>query len=337
MKKTFLVFILIFLCMPLFAGKMRIAIMDFRAKDISRSDAMKVSELIRNELINIGEFTVIERSQMREILKEQGFQKTGCTDVSCAVQVGKILSAKKILVGTVMRLGRKIIITGRIVDVEKGVAEFSEKGVARSKNNLDVAVENFSRKLSNTISGKRIAKRNDLYRTQPRARKEEPGSTSFHYSSFYLFNYNYVSPMNDFKDLTESGNGFSFIMSWDVLSRVNVGLGMGLYYFNNNAAEIDTIMMVPFYITLGYRLLFFDMFYIMPFIAGGGNYISILDDYDSTNSIDDGVKGEMHLGCRAGIFLGALFLDFSINYHLIPKFNERTQFITVNIGIGYGF
>ena len=31
---------------------------------------------------------MLERSQVDKILREQGFQMTGCTDVSCAVQVG---------------------------------------------------------------------------------------------------------------------------------------------------------------------------------------------------------------------------------------------------------
>ena len=45
MKKAIILIIMVFMCMPLFAGKMRMAIMYFRAKDISKSDSIKVSEL----------------------------------------------------------------------------------------------------------------------------------------------------------------------------------------------------------------------------------------------------------------------------------------------------
>lgn len=120
-----------------------IAVSDFTAKDIPLSTAMNVSDLIRTELINTGRYTVIERSQMKEILKEQGFQQTGCTDVNCAVQMGKLLSAKKILVGSIMKMGSRYIISGRVVDVEKGVGERGSRGNANSVDQLDRGVTEF--------------------------------------------------------------------------------------------------------------------------------------------------------------------------------------------------
>lgn len=158
MKKILLVLMLF--SMPLSAqNKMRIAIMDFEAKDIPKADALKVSELIRNEIVNSAKFTVIERSQMGLILKEQGLQQSGCVDISCAVELGKVLSANKMLVGSVMKMGEKVIITGRIVDVEKGVAEFSEKEVAADQGaeSLIAAVNNFTGKLILRITGERPA------------------------------------------------------------------------------------------------------------------------------------------------------------------------------------
>jgi len=160
MKK--IIFFAIILCtMPLFSsdinkdntdkpdeGKMRIAVMDFEAKDIPSKDAIKYTELIRNDIVNSSKFIVIERSQMGQILKEQGFQQSGCTDVSCAVEIGKVLSAKKILVGSVMQIEDEIIITGRIVDVENGIVEFSEKSIAENKKNVVAAVSTFVERLT---------------------------------------------------------------------------------------------------------------------------------------------------------------------------------------------
>jgi len=131
--------------------KMHIAVIDFVAKDVSQKDAEKISELIRNDIIKTGKFIVIERSQMQEILKEQQLQQTGCTDVSCAVQMGKLLSANKILVGTVMKVGNEIIISGRIVDVEKGIAELSGKSSAADENRIVPAVKKFVEELSSSV------------------------------------------------------------------------------------------------------------------------------------------------------------------------------------------
>jgi TolB-like protein len=153
MKKTIFTTLILILCTLSLQSqdKMRIAIIDFEARDISKRDAIKISELIRNEMINIGKYVIIERAQMGNILKEQGLQQTGCTDVSCAVEMGKMLSAKKMLVGSIMKLGNDIIITGRIVDVEKGVAEFSEKAVKGKDASLYNTVSAFTEKLSSKI------------------------------------------------------------------------------------------------------------------------------------------------------------------------------------------
>jgi hypothetical protein len=147
---------------PSLAGeKMTMAIMDFEGRDVSRSDASKVSELIRTELVNTGEYILVERSQVDKILREQGFQMTGCTDVACAVQVGKLLSARKILVGSVMKIGDTITIAGRVVDVQRGINEFGEKVAVESKNELVYGVEQFCEKLTARITGKAPVKKKE--------------------------------------------------------------------------------------------------------------------------------------------------------------------------------
>lgn len=134
------------------ADMLCVAVMDFKANGVSQLIASNISEIIRNELIIIGSFTVLERSQVDQIMKEQGFQMTGltggCNDASCAVKVGKLLSAKKILIGKVMKIGKKIIISGRIVDVEKGIGEQAANQSAYTIDELDEAANKFTRKLT---------------------------------------------------------------------------------------------------------------------------------------------------------------------------------------------
>ncbi|MBP7738755.1 MAG: hypothetical protein KA369_22460 [Spirochaetes bacterium] len=159
------------IALPLSAAeKMTIAVMDFNAQDVPRAEAVKVSELIRNEMVNSGRYVVLERAQVGKILKEQGFQMTGCTDVTCAVQVGKLLSARKILVGTVMKFGNNVAVTGRVVDVEKGIAELSEKERAISKDDEFYMVERFCDKLTYRITGRTLYKKDGSYVNTPNYR-----------------------------------------------------------------------------------------------------------------------------------------------------------------------
>ncbi len=134
--------------------KMRIAVIDLKPKKVSNVVAVGITNIIRSDLVDTGLFTVVERNQMNEIMKEQELQMTGCTDQACAVEVGKLLSARKILIGEITRLGKSYLITVRIVDVEKGVAEFSSREKALSEETLDRAASAIARKLVGRITGK---------------------------------------------------------------------------------------------------------------------------------------------------------------------------------------
>jgi TolB-like protein len=127
--------------------KLRIAVMDFQAGSVSKEFAKNVTELIRGEMIDSNKFTVIERSQMDKIFQEQGFQQSICGDVSCAVEAGRILAARKMLIGTVMRIEKKFYISGRIVDVERGVGEFAVNQEIEDIDNLKNAVNRFTLQL----------------------------------------------------------------------------------------------------------------------------------------------------------------------------------------------
>jgi TolB-like protein len=133
------------------ADKMRIAVMEFKAEGVSVKIARVISNMVRTDLVKMDKFIVVERTQMDAIMKEQGLQMTGCTDESCAVQVGRLMSANKMLIGEVGSMGRAIVITVRIVDVEKGVSEFAEKETAPSEYELSKSVNKLTERLSATI------------------------------------------------------------------------------------------------------------------------------------------------------------------------------------------
>ena len=146
-------------------NKILIAVMNLKPVGVDDATAVTVSDLIRTELHNTGLFKIIERAQMEEILKEQAFQESGCTETECAVEIGRLLSANKILVGTVNKLGTAFIINARIVDVENGVMEFADKAKVESESSLDEACSVFARKIANRIkseSTKTVSKEKEI-------------------------------------------------------------------------------------------------------------------------------------------------------------------------------
>ena len=77
-------------------------------------------------------YTVVERSQMDKIFEQFEIQNTGCTDITCAVEFGKMLSVERIIIGSIGLVGQTYSISTRIVDVESGgtltVADYTYAG-----------------------------------------------------------------------------------------------------------------------------------------------------------------------------------------------------------------
>ena len=96
-----LIFLLPFI---LFAQKKNIAVLQFDAENVSTSEAKILTNRLNDELFNFGKFTVIERAQIEPVLKEQGFQQSGCVSSECAVEAGKLLGVYQIVTGSIGKI-----------------------------------------------------------------------------------------------------------------------------------------------------------------------------------------------------------------------------------------
>ena len=65
-------------------------------------------------------FTVVERAMMEQILKEQGFQQSGCTTNECIVEVGRLIGVEQIAGGSISKIGSTYSVSARLVSVETG-------------------------------------------------------------------------------------------------------------------------------------------------------------------------------------------------------------------------
>ena len=97
-----------------------IAILDFEANGISQTEAIALTDRLRNELFRLGQFEVVERGLMEEILLEQDFQLSGCTTNDCLVEVGRLIGARQVVGGRISKLGAMFTVSARVVDVETG-------------------------------------------------------------------------------------------------------------------------------------------------------------------------------------------------------------------------
>ena len=113
-----------------------IAIIDFDGIGISESEARVLTQRLTSEMIELELYQVLERSEMKRLLSEQKFQYSGCVDTKCAVELGKMLGAKYMVVGTISKLGKTFTLDSRLISVETSEAYGS------GQYSTDVSIDN---------------------------------------------------------------------------------------------------------------------------------------------------------------------------------------------------
>jgi TolB-like protein len=101
------------------AVKKNIAVMTLKASSgINQGEAELLTERLSSELFRTGKVNVMERNQMQDVLKEQGFQVSGaCTDDACLVEMGQMLGVQVLVAGSIGKLGSMYMINLRSIDV----------------------------------------------------------------------------------------------------------------------------------------------------------------------------------------------------------------------------
>ncbi|HEX9547994.1 MAG TPA: CsgG/HfaB family protein [Acidimicrobiales bacterium] len=97
-------------------SKRRIAVLDFDyatvhqwVYDIFGSDqdiGKGIADMLVTNLVRNGTYSVIERKQLDQVLREQNFQQSGRADPSSAVQLAKLLGVDAIIIGSITQFGR---------------------------------------------------------------------------------------------------------------------------------------------------------------------------------------------------------------------------------------
>lgn len=88
---------------------------------MEEGEAIALTNALRGELTRTGKFDMMERSQIAEILTEQGFQLSGaCADDACLVEMGQLLAVRYMFMGHVGRVGETYSVSVRQIDVKNG-------------------------------------------------------------------------------------------------------------------------------------------------------------------------------------------------------------------------
>jgi len=104
------------------SNKSTLAVLDFEGRGINSLEAATLTDRFTSEIGKTESMVLVDRTMVEEILKEQGFQQSGCTTDECAVEVGAMLGVQFMISGAIGKLGDTFTIDAKMVSVESGAS-----------------------------------------------------------------------------------------------------------------------------------------------------------------------------------------------------------------------
>jgi len=131
------------------AARVVIVVADLEPSGVAVHEAATVSEMVRGRLLQHPEFVVVERAQMEAVLEEQKLSLLGCTETGCAIELGRLLSAEKVVVGRVSRFLGRLVTAVRLVDLTRGEVEAVEEvSCTEDFSSMEKALGDLARRLA---------------------------------------------------------------------------------------------------------------------------------------------------------------------------------------------
>ena len=124
----------------------RIGIAALYGEGVSSAEVSMLTEMFRSELINSGQFEVMESGQMNKILEEQGFKQSACSSDPCLIKMGQIIGVDKMVGGHISKTAETYLLDIRLIDVK------TEKICTSVSENYTGSVEGFADVLKNSAN-----------------------------------------------------------------------------------------------------------------------------------------------------------------------------------------
>ncbi|MBN2051183.1 MAG: hypothetical protein JW760_12095 [Spirochaetales bacterium] len=132
MKKcTYIILVLLLAVLNPLAAQEKpiITVLDFSVDGVSEAEMRSIINVLSSALFKGGVFTVIDVSQRENVLKEMEFSMSGCTNESCYLEVGKLLSAEGIVVGSLGKVGSRYVLSVKLLKTETAATVSTADGM----------------------------------------------------------------------------------------------------------------------------------------------------------------------------------------------------------------
>ncbi len=144
------------LILPAFAfAKPQVAVLDtVLAAGMDKTVAAPITDKLIEELVKSGKYTVIDRANVEEVLREKEFQLSyGVVKNEEMRRAGEFLGADLVMVANASRVGSTYVVSAKMIDVVTG--EIVAQASSEQKGTIDVVLD-VARAVGRQISGQKI-------------------------------------------------------------------------------------------------------------------------------------------------------------------------------------
>ena len=129
-----------------------IAVLDFEAVNCAPELARGASELVRAELVGRGDLRLVERSRLAQVLQEQALALSGLTEGDAA-QVGQLVEADYVLLGSVTEFDGAFTVAVRFVNVASGMVAKGVRETAQVERRIPAVCSEVAEQLAEAAGG----------------------------------------------------------------------------------------------------------------------------------------------------------------------------------------
>jgi len=91
---------------------------------LSEATMEAITQYVGVKVFNImPNYRWLDRGNIKEVLEEQKFQASGCTDQTCVVEMGQLLGARKMVSGSIGKTGNTYNLTLSVIDIRTGLID----------------------------------------------------------------------------------------------------------------------------------------------------------------------------------------------------------------------
>ena len=150
MKKQLSFFATLFVTLALHAQT--VAVLGFESDNFCIEDRTgTMSDLLTDELVGLPHITVVERKHIDKVTGEMKFQAKPYTDPATAKQLGKMIGADAVIIGSADVFGCTLTVTARTIEVETARILYSAKMTCDTWSEFNRKLPDFARNLVSKI------------------------------------------------------------------------------------------------------------------------------------------------------------------------------------------